>query len=249
MQSNTEWQMWGKADPLWGVASWKGKERSAGTPWTDAEFYELGRSDWEDFQSLWRRYSSLGGTVVEIGCGAGRLTKHIADAFAELHAIDVSADMLQYAKRIGRPNVAFYLVDGYTIPVETASVDAVFSAHVFQHLDGLESAMAYFRDIARVLRNGGSLMVHLPISAWPEGTGRAIKALFELRRRLIALRAKALRGLIRRGYFVPLMTAQSFPMEYLHAELPKLGFKDVEVSIITTRSNAAVHPFVLAIKA
>ena len=54
MKSNVEWKKWGEVDPLYAVASWAGKQRGQSNPWTDEEFYELGRSDWADFVRHWQ---------------------------------------------------------------------------------------------------------------------------------------------------------------------------------------------------
>src|SRR5580704_10101111 len=37
--------------------------------------------------------------VLEIGCGAGRMTKAMASIFGEVHAVDISAEMIALAKR------------------------------------------------------------------------------------------------------------------------------------------------------
>jgi hypothetical protein len=46
-KSNVEWQAWGEKDPLFGVIPLTGRERDGAKPWTDADFYETGRADWE----------------------------------------------------------------------------------------------------------------------------------------------------------------------------------------------------------
>ena len=43
MKSNTEWKIWGKYDPLFGVANWRGRERTGTNSWTDEDFYSLGQ--------------------------------------------------------------------------------------------------------------------------------------------------------------------------------------------------------------
>ena len=55
-QSNKEWQAWGERDPLYGVIPQPGRERDGATPWTDEEFYQTGRNDWEELLQRWRRY-------------------------------------------------------------------------------------------------------------------------------------------------------------------------------------------------
>jgi hypothetical protein len=58
MKSNQEWKEWGKVDPLFAIASWKDRDKGCSNPWTDDEFYALGKSDWEDFFAQWRKGSS-----------------------------------------------------------------------------------------------------------------------------------------------------------------------------------------------
>jgi hypothetical protein len=47
--SNQEWQAWGGKDPRFGVIPQPGRERNGATLWTDADFYQTGGSDWEEF--------------------------------------------------------------------------------------------------------------------------------------------------------------------------------------------------------
>ena len=37
-------------------------------------------------------------TVLEIGCGAGRMTRHLARIFGHVHAVDVSGEMIAQAR-------------------------------------------------------------------------------------------------------------------------------------------------------
>src|SRR5262245_27654952 len=108
MKSNTEWKAWGKQDPLYAVATWADREKSGANPWKDEEFYEVGRRDWADFHHRWSPYGVRDGHCLEIGCGAGRITKQLADQFKEVTALDVSADQIAYAAaRVPNDNVRF----------------------------------------------------------------------------------------------------------------------------------------------
>jgi len=241
--------MWGKNDPLWGVATWKDRNKDGANPWTDSEFYELGRSDWSDFILHWEKYGVNKDVGLEIGCGAGRLTAPMARDFVAVHALDVSEGMIEYArKHVSQQNVTFSLVEGNRIPLPDASVTAVFSTHVFQHLNAPEDATAYFREISRVLRNGGSMMIHLPIHAWPVDAPRWVKLPYRLNHSYVRLRASLHRLSISRGKFKPFVVMRSYAIHHLYATLPPLGFDTVEVLIFATRSNNDPHPFVLARK-
>jgi SAM-dependent methyltransferase len=249
-RSNVEWKFWGKRDPLWGVAAWKGRNREGPNPWTDEEFYALGASDWQDFLLHWQRFGVAEGVAVEIGCGAGRLTKHMAAHFRQVHALDVSEDMIAYArKHVERENVSYAVVDGSEIPRAPGSVDAVFSAQVFQHLDQQADVENYLREISRVLMPGGTMMIHVPVFAWPVGAGDWVKRLHGLGRRLDEFRANRQRRRLERGGEQGLMRMRAYPIRFFYQFLPTLDFVDIEINVFATRSNNDPHPFVLARKA
>ncbi len=239
--SNVEWRRWGADDPFYGVASWSGKQRDGAHPWTADDFYALGLSDWADFRDRWTRYGVEFGRVIEIGCGAGRLTKAMANDFATVVGVDVSEGMISAARpHIPDANVEFRLGDGVTVPVESGSADGVFSAHVFQHLDSLDLARANFSEIARILKPAGTMMIHLPVMVPPMGLPGISPAL-AVKRRLGDIRAEILR---RRG--VPLMRGIEYPWRWLTRELPMFGLVDVELVIFSMRSNGGDHACVLA---
>jgi ubiquinone/menaquinone biosynthesis C-methylase UbiE len=245
MKSNIEWNLWGKQDPLYGVASWSGRERDGANPWTDDEFYALG-ADWLDFKVAWQRtvgYSA--GTVLEVGSGAGRITRMLAETFEQVIATDVSEDMLSYARaRISAPNVSWQLSNGDRIPAANDSVDATFSCHVFQHFPDTASQLATFQEIFRVLRPRGTFFIHLPIHAFPEvnrsytGVARICYSAFL---NLSSARAAMRRSLIRAGLKRPYMHGVSYEMQPLFRDLAGLGFADVAVSAITVRTAPGIH--------
>jgi SAM-dependent methyltransferase len=97
-------------------------------------------------------------TVVEIGCGVGRLTRAIAARADRILALDVSEEMLARARELNPAlaNVDWRLVNGTSLaPVEDGSADACVSAVVFQHIPDPEITLGYVREIGRILRPGG----------------------------------------------------------------------------------------------
>jgi SAM-dependent methyltransferase len=239
-RSNTEWERWGEVDPLWAVASWAGKEAGSESAWTEEEFYALGSQDWTDFLAHWKRYGVTPGSCVEIGCGAGRLTVAMTEFFAHVHAVDVAQGMLDRVPPL--PNVTLHKTDGLTLPLDDGSVDAAFSTHAFQHFDSTEDAQRNWREIGRVLRPGGTLMVHLPVHIAPLGLGRTMNRLQALKRRVGGVRAQ-----LRRKLGMPVMRGRSYEWDALSLLLEDdLGLVDVELAIFRTSSNGANHPFVLA---
>jgi SAM-dependent methyltransferase len=239
--SNTEWRRWGTDDPFYGVATWEGRDRGGPNPWTALDFYALGASDWADFRSRWVAYGNEFGRVVDVGCGAGRLTRAMAADFREVIGVDVSEGMLKVARlNTIESNVELRLGDGISVPVETSTVDGAFSAHVFQHFDSLGLARANFSEIARILKPGGTMMVHLPVVLPPEGLPGVLPAL-AAKQKLGDVRAKLRR---RRG--TPFMRGLQYPWQWLLRELPALGLVEIELIVFATRSNGGYHPCILA---
>jgi len=246
-RSNREWRQWGKHDPLWAVSSWADKQKSGNSPWTEEEFYALGESDWQDFSHHWQEYGFDPASCLEIGCGAGRMTRQLTRAFVRVYAVDVSEDMIATAKKnLGGSAVQFSVIDGIHLPLGDCSVKAIFSTHVLQHLDSVRIGLLCFREFHRVLDAGGTMMVHLPVYEFPgerSGVALLFRAMWALHRGLGYARAE-----LKRRAGVRIMRNTPYPMRDLRLFLAGLGFKDIEFRIFPTKSNGDPHPFVFATK-
>ncbi len=101
---------------------------------------------------------SSGDTIVDIGCGVGRMTRALASRAARVIAVDVSSEMLIRAREHNSEleNVEWIHGDGTTLrPLLDESVDGCFSHVVFQHLPDPEMTLGYVREMGRILRPGG----------------------------------------------------------------------------------------------
>jgi cyclopropane fatty-acyl-phospholipid synthase-like methyltransferase len=241
MKSNHEWKEWGKVDPLYAVASWKGRDKGGDNPWTDEEFYALGQSDWEDFFAQWKQYGCDTRHCVEIGCGAGRLTRCIAKTFDHVTALDISEDQISYARsRIDCKNITFRVTDGVGFPSISDPVTAVFSAHVFQHFDSLSDADQVFRQLHRAMSVGGSFMIHLPIYSLPESPLQgALRTLISAYKHVGTLKAE-----INRMRSKLIMRGLPYERSWLAEHLNAIGFRDLEFRTFQARSNQSWHDFV-----
>jgi ubiquinone/menaquinone biosynthesis C-methylase UbiE len=247
LKSNAEWKQWGKDDPLFGVAAWAGKEKGGDSPWTDEEFYSLGESDWRDFVSHWQHYGLSKQSCLEIGCGAGRITKQLAFYFDRVYAVDISPEIIDYAqKAIPNANIEFSVIDGLHLPQADGSVSAIFTTIVLQHLDNKEIGYEYFREFYRVLSREGTIMIGLPLYQFPVETG-VIGALmsseYALRRVLGNIRAS-----IKRGLGMKTMRGTQYPMKSLREFLTSIGFKRIEFRTFAVSSNGLYDQYVFATK-
>ena len=114
-------------------------------------------------------------TVVEIGCGAGRMTQWFARGFGRVEALDVSPEMIALARRrlAGFPNVRLHVSSGADLaPLADRSADLVFSYIVFQHIPSREVIENYVREAARVLKPGGAFKFQLNGDRSPQSRTR-----------------------------------------------------------------------------
>lgn len=244
MKTNKEWIQWGKLDPLWAVASWQGRESKGVNPWTTDEFYQLGESDWKDFDHYWQKSGCNLEHMLEIGCGAGRLTRAISKATADILALDVSKDQIAIAKSHCPQHVRFQVTNGTQIPLQDGAATAVFSAHVFQHFECLEDARAVFVEINRVLQPGGSLFIHLPVFNFPETAIHKVFAFMHGMNKILG----NLRAQIRRSTGRVFMRSLWYERSWLSENLSRSGFSHMEFVTFQVASNGSWHSFVYARK-
>ena len=109
--------------------------------------------------------------VLEIGCGAGRMTRSLAELFGEVHAVDISAEMVAQARTAlaGCTNVALHQNSGTDLALfGNAEFDFAFSAIVFQHIPRKAIVESYIREAHRVLRAGSVLKCQVEGHPFPE---------------------------------------------------------------------------------
>jgi len=252
VKSNLEWQAWGAKDPLFGVIPKGGRERDGSSAWTDENFYETGRIDWNEFAERWARYGLVKDSCLEIGCGAGRLTQAIGEDFPTVYAVDVSEGMIAYARRHVGENVRLFVTDGVHLPVPDQSVTAVFSVIVFLHFDSYDHAAAYFREIARVLKPGGTIMIQLPLHRWPRNLkpflGRWLASFHRGYMTLRRAKAAYHRFWLLRNRWSAFMQSNSYDETWLWETFQALGFEDIETSSFLAKRAGSTYSWVLARK-
>lgn len=100
---------------------------------------------------------SLTDTVLEIGCGIGRVGRELAKHCREWKGADISGQMLSYAaeRTRGIENVSLHELPANNLSLfADNSFDAVYSTIVFMHLDKPDM-FRYIREGYRVLKPGG----------------------------------------------------------------------------------------------
>lgn len=99
-----------------------------------------------------------GGRAVDLGCGTGVQTQLLAERYDEVLAVDLSAPMVEYARRHrSRPNVDYRRGDLRDVePGQDGRFDLVFSAYTLHHVAELDSALHRMRSL---VRPGGQVLL------------------------------------------------------------------------------------------
>src|ERR1700678_2232979 len=135
---------------------------TATAEWTDDQFFASGERTvadeiLTDLVNVCQGRLSKEMRVLEIGCGAGRVTRALANLFGEVHAVDVSGEMVRIAALAlrARPNAFVYQNNGKDLAVVPDNpFDFAFSSIVFQHIPSREIIENYVREVHRLLRPG-----------------------------------------------------------------------------------------------
>lgn len=112
----------------------------------------------------WPFGEGRGRVLVDIGCGWGRWSIAAARAGFQPIGLDLHINALAAATRVSQQlNVRgdFLCAGVEELPLDSGSVDWVFSYSVLQHVEK-NTVLRGFREIARVLKPGGACLVQLP---------------------------------------------------------------------------------------
>jgi SAM-dependent methyltransferase len=130
--------------------------------WTEEEFFRSGERTVSeevltDMTNICQGMMPGDMRVLEIGCGVGRVTRALSKVFGEVHAVDVSGEMIAQARRAlaDRPNIFLYQNNGKDLSVlPLLQFDFAFSTIVFQHIPSREVIYSYVQEVHRLLRPG-----------------------------------------------------------------------------------------------
>lgn len=130
--------------------------------WTDNEFFASGEATvreqiLNDMINVCQGKDPAQMHVLEIGCGAGRVTRALAAQFGSVTGVDISGEMVRQANLAlaDRPNSKAIQNNGRDLALVQGPVDFAFSTIVFQHIPSYEVIESYVREVHRLLRPGG----------------------------------------------------------------------------------------------
>jgi len=124
---------------------------------SEVELWETGKRDAEQlFQDLNSEETSTQ-TVLDLGCGVGRIISHTKTYFARTIGMDISSEAIKKATAFFKEDKGLELLlgDGISLnPLEDNSIDLVYSFGVLCNMPVI-ACCSYLLEINRVLREGG----------------------------------------------------------------------------------------------
>lgn len=154
MDQKTLWERLAKENSKYYINSDKGRKI------TDEEFRKSGEVDYKrlilDDPMIDSRES-----ILDLGCGTGRMTEFMAKDFKQVIGVDISGEMIKQGKERlkGINNIQLFETNGNIIPLPDNSVDIAFSYIVFQHIKTHEMVLNNFKEVFRVLKQWGLFKV------------------------------------------------------------------------------------------
>ncbi len=113
---------------------------------------------WLSFHLPADRRTTRIGRALDAGCGTGVHTELLANRFNEVHAVDLSAPMIDYAKtHRGRGNTTYAVRDLHEVTLGAdGPFDAILCTYTLHHVPDPTAALRHLRSL---LRPAGTMLV------------------------------------------------------------------------------------------
>lgn len=97
--------------------------------------------------------------LLELGCAAGFIARGIAPRVGRYVGVDIAMEPLKVARRLRLANAEFRLGDGMELPFPEGTIDHAFSYDVITNLPSFEAAADLVRQMFKVVKPGGRVLV------------------------------------------------------------------------------------------
>lgn len=96
--------------------------------------------------------------ILEVGCGAGRLTNYLTQRGFNIIGFDISKSLIEEGN-IRYPDAVKFLASGDSMPFSNSTFDVVLSFDVLEHIPDVNE---HILEVRRVLKKGGLYLFQTP---------------------------------------------------------------------------------------
>ena len=196
MSTDDAWEEWGKRDPYFGVFTNPKFRKSALTPEAKKEFFDTGQPQVDYVLQTVRQYIDpqfQPRSVLDFGCGVGRVAIPFARVAAHVVGTDVSPSMLDEARincvEQGITNVELVQSDD-TLSTVDRQFDLIHSFIVFQHIPRARG-ITIFAHMLRKLAINGVGAIHFTYSKDRYAPTNGLPPLYTMLSRMRFIRLKS----------------------------------------------------------
>ena len=161
--NSRNWEEFALIDPMWSIITDKKKKYGQ---WQRKDFFLSGENEINNF---FKRLSDLNininwETVLDHGCGLGRLSRALKNRFNCVEAVDASSEMIKQAKDLNLDQKInfFYLPVSNLSIFENNHFDLIYSSLTLQHIKNKEEIKEVIREFERITKPGGIIFFQLP---------------------------------------------------------------------------------------
>jgi len=113
---------------------------------------------WEEVRFLFDDYVEPGDKVLDLGCGNGRFFEVLKDKRVDYIGVDFSEKLIEIAKK-RFPEAKFLVADALNLPFPNNFFDKVYTISVFHHIPSEEFRLQFLKEVKRVLKKEGLLIL------------------------------------------------------------------------------------------
>ncbi len=125
------------------------------------QFYALETSDFSADVAFYLERITASGSILELGCGYGRLCRQLAATGAAVTGIDLSLSMLQLARLHDRTNISYMCMDMTALALARKFDTIIIAYHSLNLLVSESRIKECLRQLKTVIKANGNLLLQL----------------------------------------------------------------------------------------
>ncbi|MEK6202361.1 MAG: class I SAM-dependent methyltransferase [Desulfobulbaceae bacterium] len=125
------------------------------------QFYDMELADFNDDLIFYQERIKPPSTVLELGCGSGRLCRQLAATGADITGIDRSGPMLRLAALKPEPNISYLCMDMTELTLSRKFDTVIIAYHTLNLLVTEERIKRCLHQVRAVLAEAGRLLLQL----------------------------------------------------------------------------------------